>query len=207
MKVAFDIDNVICDTVASARRVLAADLGMRTEGIELTHVYDQPFTHADPATAARLRIDHAFWERPEVLMGCEPLPGAIEALHRIARAGFLCGYVTRRPASVKSLTSAWLPLHGAPSAPIVHVGTNDPRTTYSRCKSDACRDLGATHLVDDHVTEIASARSAGIKVVIVDAEIGRFARSLMLARHSDVPLAVDLPHAVDILLHEMRKAA
>lgn len=200
MRIAFDIDNVLGDIISSARAALARDHGLPVTSIGLTGIYHSPFSVDDGSGETLIRLDHAFWDRDDVLTGSPVIGGAVAAVTRVAEAGALAGYVTRRPDSVRGITQDWLDRSGFPVAPLHHVGTNDAATTYDLCKSSACRILGATHLVDDHATEIDKARRNGIDVVVVDADIGRDARHAILADHPEALLARDVSHAVDLLL-------
>jgi hypothetical protein len=204
MRIAFDIDNVLGDIISSARAALARDHGVPVESIGLTGIYYNPFSIDDGSGDRLIPLDHAFWDRDDVLTGSPVIPGAVGAVTRVAEAGSLAGYVTRRPGSVRGVTQQWLDRGGFPAAPLHHVGTNDASTTYDVCKSSACREIGATHLIDDHATEIDKARRNGIDVVVVDAEIGRAARRAILVEHPEAILARDVAHAVEILLGPAR---
>lgn len=200
MRIAFDIDNVLGDIISSARAALARDHGVPVESIGLTGIYHNPFSIDDGSGDTLIRLDHAFWDRDDVLTASPVIEGAVAAVTRVAEAGALAGYVTRRPGSVRGVTQDWLDRGGFPGAPLHHMGTNDASTTYDLCKSSACRLLGATHLIDDHATEIDKARRNGIDVVVIDAEIGRSARYAILADHPEALLARDVGHAVELLL-------
>ena len=200
VRIAFDIDNVLGDIIASARAVLARDLGVEQDAIVLTNVYWQPFTHEDPVIASALTLDHAFWDRSDVLRGSPPLPRAVEAVTMAHESGNLAGYVTRRPETVRGITQQWLDAHGFPPAPLRHVGTVEVDTKYDTCKSTACREIGATHLIDDHATELSTALAAGIEVVVVDAPIGREARMRALEDNPEAALVDDVHDAVVYIL-------
>jgi hypothetical protein len=207
MLVAIDVDNVLADIISSARLTLAEDLGIDASDIVLTNAYHQPFGHPDPAVAARLVIEHAFWDRPEVLSRCPVIPGSLDAVLRLEDHGILAGYVTRRPAAVRGLTEEWMASSGFPDRPRRFVGTTDAGTAYDTCKSIACRELGATHLVDDHADEFSTARAAGIEVVVVDADIGRDRRMEALRDHPDAILVASMAQAADLLIRRSRLAA
>jgi hypothetical protein len=207
MRVAVDVDNVLADIVTSARMTLAQDVGVPVDEIILTGAYHRPFGHEDPAIAEKLVLDHAFWDRPEVLLRCPVLPGAREAMWRLHEAGMLAGYVTRRPGAVADLTREWHSAVGMPPAEMRFVGTTDASTTYDQCKSVACREIGATHLIDDHADEFATARAAGVEVIVVDAEVGRRKRMEVLAGHPEAVLVADAAEAVEVILGRLRMAA
>lgn len=207
VRIAFDIDNVLACIITSARTVLASDLKIPVGEIILTEIYQSPFSHRNPTLARSLKVDHAFWDRPEVLIGCPVLPGALEAVRLAQRSGALAAYITRRPEFVRFHTQSWLNEHGFPNAPLHHVGTTNAQTTYETCKSTACKIVGATHLIDDHATEFTTARAAGIEVVVVDAPVGRAARMAAMANTPDALLAKDAYEAVQLILGPDRMAA
>lgn len=207
MLVASDIDNVLSDIIASARRALARDVGIDPHEIILTQVYQRPFSHPDPQINAKLTLDHAFWDRAEVIDGCDPIPGSVDAMMRLHQAGMLVGYITRRPPTVREGTERWMRKHGYPAMPVHHVGTTAFDTTFELCKSSVCHKLGATHLLDDHATEIDTATRSGIEVVVIDADIGRDARHLVLARHPGTLLVADAAAAADLLLDRHSRLA
>lgn len=207
MRIAFDIDQVLADIILGARNLLAKDLGISAATIVDTFDYHRPFTHESPAIAARLAVEHAFWDRHDLLTTCPVVPGSAEGVSRVHAAGRLAGYVTRRPGHVSHLTHGWLRSNGFPVAPVHHVGTADAATTFNRCKSAACREIGATHLIDDHATEITTASEAGICVVVVDTPVGRRQRIEALKARPDTLVARDAAHAVEILLQPMAGAA
>jgi phosphoglycolate phosphatase-like HAD superfamily hydrolase len=207
MRVAVDVDNVLADIIASAKMTLAEDLGLPVDEIVMTGIYHRPFGHPDPAIDAKLKLDHAFWDRPEVILRCPVLPGALDAMHRLDRAGVLAGYVTRRPGAVRETTRQWHAAVGLPHAEMRFVGTTDAATTYAQCKSVACAEIGANYLIDDHADEFATARAAGVEVIVVDAEIGRDRRIEVLSHHPDAILVTCASHAVDVLLERAGIAA
>lgn len=207
MRVAVDVDNVLADIITSARLTLAEDLDLPVEDIILTGIYHRPFGHPDPEIDAKLELDHAFWDRPEVILRCPVIPGALDAMNRLHQAGMLAGYVTRRPDAVREMTRQWHGVNAFPKAEMRFVGTTDASTTYAQCKSVACGEIGAGYLIDDHADEFATARAAGVEVIVVDADIGRDRRVEVLSLHPDATLATSAAHAVDILMERARMAA
>ena len=207
MKVALDIDNVLAAIIEAARTTLAEDLGVHRDDVVAMDRYHQPFRWSDRQGGADIEVAHSFWDQDRVLSRCPVLPGAVEAVGRLAGAGALAGYVTRRPPRTRPTTVAWLIAAPFPGAPLAFVGTEDPETTYATCKSIACRRMGATHLVDDHASEFASARAAGIEVVVVDFPVGRAMRTEAMRPHPDAVLVPDVGAAIDHLLGTRRAAA
>ena len=207
MKIALDLDNVIIDIMASARAVTAADHGLEIDDVIETNVYWDPFTHADPVIAARLRPDHSFWDREEVLLKAPPLPGSLDAVRRLHDEGMLACYITRRPPEVATFTAQWLADGRYPEVEIEHVGHQDQALYFERCKSSVCMEHGVTHMIDDQPHEIQTLHAAGISTILVDAPVGRGKRREFMKENPHIPVAPDLASAVDILFRQMARAA
>ena len=208
MYIATDIDNVLLDIIASARIVLADKLGLQTEDVKLTDIYEAPFANSDPEIQNRINeiTGHSFWNIPEILVGCPIFPNAPEAIEKLSRAGLFAGYITRRPNSVAQMTQDRLDHFGFPVAPVLHVGSDNQDTHFKTCKSTACQKLHATHLMDDHATEIETAHSAGIEVLVIDAPTGRDRRHEIL-KICPAPLFTDVMDAVESMIDLQRQAA
>lgn len=206
MRIASDIDHVMCDLVGQARVVLACDLKVPLEDIIQTNVYHRSLVHADPDINALINIDHAFWEREEVMHDALPMPGAVEAAWRLFDEGLLVAYVTRRGPNTTAATNGWLRRNGFPDVPARFVGSRDPATTYANCKTQACLVSGATMLLDDSQEEIERVVDAGLTGVLIDAPVGREARREFLRRRPDILCLPSIVEAVDHLV-EMRRAA
>ncbi|AXK43717.1 hypothetical protein [Erythrobacter aureus] len=207
MKVGLDLDNCVVGIMASAREAMARDLSIPVSDIIETQIYWEPFTHNDPQIAQKLKPDLAFWDREDVLLGAPALPDAIEAAHRLHDAGLLACYITRRPNAVAHLTQQWLDHRSAPPVPTFHVGSTDKDDYFAQCKSHACKKLGVTHMVDDQPHEACSLSEAGINVILIDAPIGRANRHEFIAANPHIPVAANLPLAVDLLFDEHKRAA
>ena len=206
MKVASDLDHVMCDLVGQARIVLAEDLRVPVEEIIPTYIYHRTFAHADPERNAQIRLDHAFWERDEVLRGALPMPGAVEAAWRLYDAGLLTAYVTRRGPNVERATLEWLNQHGFPAVPTRFVGSRDPATSYADCKTAACVSSGATLLMDDSQEEVERVVDAGLSAILLDAPVGREARREFCARRPDILCLPTVTAAVEHLIGVTRAA-
>lgn len=200
MRVGCDLDNVIIAIIESARRLMAADLGVPLDQIEETNIYWDPFTHADPAIADKLKPSFEFWNREDLLMGCEALPGAHDAAWRLYDAGLLACYITRRPPAVSHLTNAWLMINRFPPVPAEHVGATAGETYFETCKSTICSRYDVTHMIDDHAGEADMLAKAGIEVVLVDAPIGHAARQEFMASHPHIRFAPNVGSVADLLL-------
>ena len=206
MRIASDLDHVMCDLVGQARIVLADDLGVPVDEIVQTYIYHRSLAHADPEINARIRMDHAFWERDEVMHDALPMPGAVDAAWRLHDAGLLVAYVTRRGPNVAEATRRWLARNGFPAVPAHFVGSRDPAMSYADCKTAACLRSGATLLIDDSQDEVERVVDAGLSAILLDAPVGREARRVFCGRRPDILCLPSVTEAVDHLL-TLRQAA
>lgn len=202
MRIGSDLDNVIVNILESARAVVANDLNIPIGEIRDTFLYWNPFTHDDPTVAARIQLDHAFWNRPDVLGDSAPVEGSLEAAWRLFDAGLLNCYITRRAPEAAEVTRSWLSDHRFPNLPIEHVGTVASETYYATCKSIACARHGVTHMIDDHAHEAEALMRAGVEVVVVDAPIARIERHEFIGRHPHIRMVGTMSEAAEVLLSE-----
>lgn len=200
LRVAFDLDNVVVDIVAAARDALAAAAGIPAAEIVTTSDYKAPFSHPDAAIRKRLATPHEFWQREDVLAAAKPLPGARRALMDLAEAEMLAAYITRRAPRARGITQAWLEIHDMPTVPLHLVGHHDVLRNGDACKARICRDIGATHLVDDSQHEAERALPFGIAPILVDHPLGRPMRSAWRSMHPEVVMVDDATDAAAWLL-------
>lgn len=203
MRVACDLDNVVVDILDSARKAVAASASVEISEIVDTHIYWAPFHHHDEVIAQKLATPHEFWQCTTMLASAPPLPGAINALDRMARFGRLAGYVTRRAPSARTVTLEWIDRNKAPRAPLMMVGHEKSEDNHIACKADICLTIGATHLIDDSQEEAARALARGIIPILIDHPLGREKRYAWLAENPQVALARDITHAVEMLTSDM----
>lgn len=200
MRVGLDLDNTLVALTAWAKHAVASDLGVDVAEIVETQIYHDSFNHPDPVLQALIRLDHAFWERRDVLADAPPIPGAADAAWRLYEAGVLGPYVTRRGPNTRGMTEDWLTLHRFPPVPVRFVGHSEPDKAYLTCKSQACLADGITVLVDDSATEAAQVHAAGVRVILVDPPIGHLARRAFLDTQPDILCVPSIVEAVDHLL-------
>ncbi len=203
MLVALDLDNVVVDIMVAARKAAAMMIDVDETEIIDTWRYYSPFTHINPVLAEKIITDHAFWERDDILASAPIISGAYEAAHRLADAGILAGYVTRRSPRSQGITQGWIDLNNLPNRPLRVVGHSDRAYYQNLCKSDACRDIGATRLIDDSHNEAARILAAGLDVIVIDHPLGREDRNQWIRENPKAMLAKDLVHAVDHLLDKI----
>lgn len=207
MTYACDLDLVACNILASAQDFLARDLGIASATILHTGDYKRPFSHPDAELAQRMHLDHAFWTHPAILAAAKPMPGALEAAHALTDAGLLLGWVSRRLPDAFGITQEWLRISGFPDLPLIVVGHSDPDQHHAMSKAEACRQLGASALIDDSEQEAASMVKHGMDVLLIDHPSGRNSRTLWLQAHPHVRVARDLTDAADMILSPLARTA
>ncbi|MDI3298396.1 MAG: HAD family acid phosphatase [Bacillota bacterium] len=89
-----DIDNTIADTSA-----------------ELVRRYGPPADPSDYAAYAPEGVDWTTTEHLELFRRARPIPGAVEAIHRLQRHGWYVLYVSNRPKTAYDVTEDWLLAH------------------------------------------------------------------------------------------------
>lgn len=203
MKIALDLDNVIVDILVSAREALASDIGIESNSIIDTGIYEQPFTHEHPEIRKKMVLPHEFWQRDDVLVNAPSVKNAVKAVKTLDRFGLLCAYITRRPDKCYSLTKKWLKENGLPERPLYTVGHEVKDLNHDSCKADVCRSIGATHLIDDSAFEIESAIAKGINGIIVDHPLAREKRNIWIKSNPRAKVVKDLAHAVDMLIDSL----
>jgi hypothetical protein len=207
LKVAFDIDQVLCRIVEQGRLILARELGVAESAIMVCDEYAQPFVLCEGSECLPVPVERSFWDREDLLSESDAFAGSVEALNRLHKRRLLAGYVTRRPPETESVTIAWMRGKGFPDMPVHFVGKASEIASYDVCKSTACAKIGATHLVDDHATELSNAAAAGIEVIVVDAETGQAARDEILSRYPGTMRVSSAAKAVALIESLDRKAA
>ena len=186
LRFACDIDGVLADLTTSAERWLTRQVGKR---IVLTSSYLQPWTfhseqHPDDHAALKTLIVRA-WHEEEVLLGSEPLPGAVDTIRRLQNRGQLALLLTRRDPSLHAVTQRWLQERGFPD---VHLHCMDT----PGCKSLVAAEYGAAMLIDDSATEAISAAQRSFPVLMPHYDHNA---------HLDHPLITRIDNVRDVLLH------
>lgn len=126
---------------------------------ELEHVWDCTLEEAKERIHQFVHSDaHAH---------TEPVPGAIDALRRLA-ADYPLHIITSRPDIHVSPTRQWLASRLPDFVDCVHF-TNHLDDTRRRPKSDVCRELGVTVFIEDALHHAQDVASVADEVFLIDA--------------------------------------
>lgn len=113
-----------------------------------------------------VRKVHEFFASPHFQDGLELVPGAQEALRKLA-AHYDLVVVTSRQFAIERETRAWLDQHFPGVFRAVVFGNHFGLTGEKRSKPDLCRDLGAEILIDDslrYAQEVGGEGPGGLQV-------------------------------------------
>jgi len=138
----------ICNTVADVNSCIKAALGL-----------PESYVFREYSMQAVGVSDAGGWFRkhPEVFAEALPLPGAVEALERLAACGVEICYVTARPAWAREVTRDWLRKWGYPGGELL----------MEADKARVYKSLGLDFFFEDAPDEIKRLERAGARVVAV----------------------------------------
>lgn len=95
-----------------------------------------------------------------------PLDGAKEAISKLAKRYDL-HLITFRSPPLKPATLLWLQKHfdGYFSEP-VFLGNKEGAGAHRRTKAEVCQAIGASYLIDDHLSPVIEAAGCGVKGIL-----------------------------------------
>lgn len=110
MKVWFDLDGVLVDSVAHAHDLMRRHLSFAVKG---GATYERPVVPAHLSSDHCLIVDgllSACWGDPEFMRTAPEMFGMVQVVQQVAAAGLLGGFITARPATdpMHDATEAWL---------------------------------------------------------------------------------------------------
>ncbi|XP_004287685.1 PREDICTED: uncharacterized protein LOC101311028 [Fragaria vesca subsp. vesca] len=165
--VAVDVDEVLGNFVSALNRFIA-DRYAANHSVSEYHVYEFFKIWNCSRDEADLRV-HEFFKTPYFKTGIHPLPGAKETLHKLS--GFCnLSVVTSRQNAIKDHTIQWIESHFPGLFQEIHFGNHFALHGESRPKSEICRSLGATVLIDDNPRYALECAEVGIRVLLFDFE-------------------------------------
>jgi len=112
-------------------------------------------------------IVHEFFKSQHFNQGIPTIPGAYEALQRLSESCDLV-VVTSRQHVIQDQTLEWIDRNYPGIFQEVYFGNHWSLEGISRKKSDICRAVGASVLIDDNTTYATECAAAGIHVLLYD---------------------------------------
>ncbi len=159
-KIAFDIDGVVADTMASFIKVAKEDYGI--EGIKREEITSYWLEDCLPIPDEIIgEIISKILEDP-FKTGLKPIKGAVEVLTELSQKSPLT-FVTARP--VKEPIVSWL------KQTLIYV---DPQrinviaTGKHEAKVNVLKELGISYFLEDHLETCLQIFEAGIKAIVYD---------------------------------------
>ncbi|WCJ42898.1 Haloacid dehalogenase-like hydrolase (HAD) superfamily protein [Euphorbia peplus] len=165
--VAVDVDEVLGNFVSALNKFIA-DRYSLIHSVSEYHVYEFFKIWNCSRDEADVRV-HEFFKTTYFKSGIYPLPGAQKALDNLSR---LCNLsvVTSRQNVIKDHTIDWIEKHYPGVFQEIHFGNHFALDGESKPKSEICRSLGATVLIDDNPKYALECAEVGIKVLLFDYE-------------------------------------
>ncbi|EEF46186.1 conserved hypothetical protein [Ricinus communis] len=165
--VAVDVDEVLGNFVSALNRFIA-DRYSSNHSVSEYHVYEFFKIWNCSRDEADIRV-HEFFKTSYFKSGIYPIPGAQKVLQKLSR---LCklSVVTSRQNVIKDHTVEWIEKHYPGVFQEIHFGNHFALDGESRPKSEICRSLGATVLIDDNPRYAIECAEVGIKVLLFDYE-------------------------------------
>ncbi|XP_059287081.1 uncharacterized protein LOC132040458 [Lycium ferocissimum] len=165
--VAVDVDEVLGNFV-SALNEFVADRYSSYHSVSEYHVYEFFKIWKCSRDEADIRV-HEFFKTSYFKTGIHPIPGARQTLQKVSRFCNL-SIVTSRQNAIKDHTIEWIERHYPGLFQDIHFGNHFALNGKSIAKSDMCRSLGATVLIDDNPRYAIECAEVGIKVLLFDYE-------------------------------------
>ncbi|KAK1314004.1 hypothetical protein QJS10_CPA06g02573 [Acorus calamus] len=163
--VAVDVDEVLGSFLAALNKFIAERYSL-SHSVSEYHVYEFCKIWNCSRIEADLRV-HEFFKTSYFKNGIYPIPGAQQALHKLARFCDL-SVVTSRQNAIKDHTIEWIERHYPGLFQEIHFGNHFALDGQSRAKSDICRSFGAQVLIDDNPRYAIECAEVGIKVLLFD---------------------------------------
>jgi uncharacterized HAD superfamily protein len=116
-RICFDIDNVIAQTDEVMRKVISDYTGGRVQlayaDVKEFNYYECEDKNGNRITKEEWKQVHGLFSEPRYLWQIQPMPGAIEGLHLLAKSATL-HLATSRLRKARRATVEWLEEHGFP---------------------------------------------------------------------------------------------
>ncbi|MFH1064515.1 MAG: hypothetical protein V1729_05520 [Candidatus Woesearchaeota archaeon] len=164
MAIGIDIDDVLCDTVASLVPVCNSHFGAY-------HTRDEFKTYqiSDVYGCTRaegLQLYYDFLQTPKGA-AMPPVDGSVEGIKALSTIDDLI-VITSRHERFRRETEEWLDLHYPGMFSAVHMNHNPDTTDNRYDKSIVAVDTGITLLLEDQIHHAESCARAGIPILLLD---------------------------------------
>jgi len=165
LKVAVDVDEVLGRFVESLNEFY---LDTYDERYHVSDYFEYCFRKIwNCSQDESTEIVHSFFESDHFLEGVPPIPGAYEALLHLSEHVDL-EVVTSRQHIIQSETTEWIQRHYPGIFKHIHFGNHWAKEGASLSKSEICKSIGATVLIDDNPGYAMECAEAGIHVLLYD---------------------------------------
>lgn len=165
LRVAVDVDEVLGRFLYTLNQFCQEEYGIHHEISEFfIYEYKQIWKCSQEESTHRV---HSFFKHPLFLDGIPVIPGAFEALTRLSDHCDLV-VVTSRQHAIQDVTLEWIDRHFPGLFQEVYFGNHFAQHGASRSKSEICKSIGASVLIDDNTGYAMDCAEAGIDVLLYD---------------------------------------
>ncbi|CAK0782503.1 hypothetical protein CVIRNUC_005721 [Coccomyxa viridis] len=165
LRVAVDVDEVLGRFLHSLNKFCEEEYGLHFD-IPDYSVYEFAKIWNCSTDESNHRV-HDFFKSQHFAAGILPIPGAYHSLQRLRSSCDLV-VVTSRQHCIQQPTLAWVEEHFPGVFQEVHFGNHWALEGQSKAKSEICREIGATVLIDDNPRYAMECAAAGIDVLLYD---------------------------------------
>jgi len=158
MRIGLDFDGTIIDTTAAKMRFAREAFGVELTALETWGAIGRERI-GEERFVEMVRAAHE-----ELTLTTPPMPGAAEAIRRLARDHQLFVVTARNDVEVR-WAERWIATHAPAISAVVH--------TSRAPKLDACRELGVELMLDDIPGVLHEIAEAGVGAALIEAEYNR----------------------------------
>lgn len=164
MKIALDLDDVLADFTSALMKFYHTKYGKKVS-LQDIKIWDWRLYWGISREEAIRRVDefHEGHSLTEVL----PVGGAAESISYLLERKHSLYVITNRPIRFNTLAKSWIKSFLKTDAiPIIHAG--DFHKHQAATKSEICRELGISLLIEDSGETALDCANQGIKVILFD---------------------------------------
>jgi len=198
LRVAVDVDEVLGRFVFALNQFVLDKYGMQHQVSDYWVYEFAKIWDCDQDTSNR--IVHEFFQSKHFQEGIPLIPGALSSLQRLSHTCDLV-VVTSRQHVIQDQTLEWIDKHFPGIFQEVYFGNHWSLEGISRKKSDICRAVGASVLIDDNPMYAVECAAAGIQVLLYDWDEAYPWSKLKPGQHHQLIRVVRDWNEVEQLLH------